>query len=91
MCEISHLIASQPSSIEAVRLKCLLQPASKSKPREFLAKHEVSREYNREGWMLIGKSFVADAKKCITVEPLNKDTFGTSRFVLFTKVVLFQR
>ena len=27
----------------------------------------------------------------ITVEPLNKDTFGTSRFVLCREVVLLQR
>ena len=29
--------------------------------------------------------------ECITVKPLNKDTFGTSRFVLCREVVLFQR
>lgn len=42
--EIQHLIASQPSSIEAVRLKCLLQPPLQvARPREFLAKHERER------------------------------------------------
>ena len=41
--EIKHLIASQPSSIEAVRLKCLLQPPVQlAKSKELLAKHEVS-------------------------------------------------
>lgn len=42
--EIRHLIASQPSSIEAVRLKCLLQPPLRlAEPQEFLAKHERER------------------------------------------------
>ncbi len=41
--EITHLIASQASSIEAVRLKCLLQPAVQlGRKRDFLAKHEVT-------------------------------------------------
>ncbi len=40
--EITHLIASQQSSIDAVRLKCLLQPATQQvRRRDFLAKHEV--------------------------------------------------
>ena len=69
----------------------VVKPAKMSPLEDILNKIMSSLETRRRACSRPSNLEVSSTLNVVIVEPLNKDTFKSSRFVLFGEFILFQR